>query len=180
LLFQDLKTHGYPDCEEASKITALINEAINKTRRLAQGLYPVEIKSAGLYAMLEQFTLNIEAIYKLESEFISEGKCNINDPHILINLFRITQEAVNNAVKHSEAAKITIRIVVTPSKLTLIVEDDGDGIGINTNTDLIKLEAKDGIGMHTMRYRASLLGATLGISRRQEGGTTVIVELPIE
>jgi signal transduction histidine kinase len=174
LLFQDLKKHGYPDCEEAAKITALINESINKTRSLAQGLYPVELKGAGLTAMLEQIAANVVTIYQIECEFISGGECSINDPHVLINLFRITQEAVNNAIKHSGATKITLKILATPLNVELDIIDNGCGIAKRAESDSDK-----GLGMHTMHYRATLLGATLSIARRPAGGTSVTIILPV-
>ncbi len=177
ILFQNLKMCGFSDSEEASKITALVNEAINKTRRLAQGLYPVEMKDAGLNSMLEQFTSNIESIYTIKSEFISKGECNISDPLMLISLFRITQEAVNNAIKHGGATKITIKVETTQTKMKLEIADNGRGIG--NKAELVGLDIKGGIGMHTMHYRASLLGASFSIAERPEGGTSVIVTLPI-
>jgi signal transduction histidine kinase len=174
LLFQELKEHGYPDCEEASKITALINESINKTRSLAQGLYPVELKGAGLNAMLAQIASNVVSIYQIECEFVSEGEYSINNPHVLINLFRITQEAVNNAIKHSGATKITLKMLASSQSMELEIADNGCGIANRAEVDSSK-----GLGMHTMHYRAALLGATLGIARRPAGGTSVTIILPI-
>jgi signal transduction histidine kinase len=174
LLFQDLKTHGYPDCEEASKITALINEAINKTRSLAQGLYPVELKGAGLHAMLEQIVSNVVSIYHIECELIGDSAISINNPHVLINLFRITQEAVNNAIKHSGATRITLKIIENPQSMELEIADNGCGIAKSSKADSI-----NGLGMHTMHYRSSLLGATLRIAERPTGGTSVTIILPV-
>ncbi len=174
LLFQDLKKHGYPDCEYASKITALINEAINKTRSLAQGLYPVELKGAGLHAMLGQIASNVVSIYQIECELIGEGECSISNPHVLINLFRITQEAVNNAIKHSGATKITLKITETPFEMKLEIADNGCGIAKRSIADSNK-----GLGMHTMHYRSSLLGATFRTTERPTGGTSVTIILPI-
>ncbi|HEX7454858.1 MAG TPA: ATP-binding protein, partial [Gallionella sp.] len=174
LLFQDLKKRGYPDCEYASKITALINESINKTRSLAQGLYPVELKGAGLCAMLEQIASNVVSIYQIDCELISEGECSITNPHVLINLFRITQEAVNNTIKHSGATKITLKITETPSEMKLEIADNGCGIAKRSIADSNK-----GLGMHTMHYRSSLLGATFRTTERPTGGTSVTIILPI-
>jgi signal transduction histidine kinase len=174
LLFQDLKKRGYPDCEYASKITALINESINKTRSLAQGLYPVELKGAGLHAMLEQIVSNVVSIYQIECELIGGGECSISNPHVLINLFRITQEAVNNAIKHSGATKITLKIVENLQSMELEIADNGCGIAKRGKAD-----SNNGLGMHTMHYRSSLLGAAFLIADRPAGGTSVTIILPI-
>jgi signal transduction histidine kinase len=176
ILSQDLKKSGYSCCAEASEITVLINDAINKTRRLAQGLYPVELKGTGLSAMLEQLVENIESIYQIKSELVSEGECNIEDPVKLINLFRITQEAVNNAIKHSGATEIRIKMASTPANVTLAIIDNGRGIG--ERADASGRGVTGGLGMHTMQYRASFLGASFKVAQRPEGGTSVIVDIP--
>lgn len=172
LLFQDLKKRGYPDHEAAARITTLINEAISKTRGLAQGLYPVELKGAGLHAMLGQIAFSVVSLYHIECEVVAEGEIDIVNPQVLINLFRITQEAVNNAIKHSGATRITIRISETPRRIELEIADNGNGIAAGA------ADANKGLGMHTMHYRASLLGGDLRIAARPEGGTSVTVSLP--
>jgi signal transduction histidine kinase len=173
LLFDSLKKHGYAECKEAAEITALINEAINKTRRFAQGLYPVEMKHAGLPALLEQLAANVTSTYHVECEFHINGECSISDPLVLINLFRIAQEAVNNAIKHSGATKITLAMETTPSGLTLEISDNGSGIGEQEVLDEMK-----GLGMYTMSYRASLLGGFFRITERTSGGTSVFISVP--
>lgn len=174
LLSQDLKKQGYPESAEAAKITTMINEAIDKTRNLAQGLYPVELKGAGLHAMLAQVAANVVSIYQIECELIGDGESSITSQHVLINLFRITQEAVNNAIKHSGATRITLRMIETPQRMELEIADNGCGISKRAAADSGK-----GLGMHTMYYRASLLGAAFHIAERPEGGTSVTIVLPM-
>ncbi len=172
VLYQKLKGQDGSEKEEASKITALINEAVSKTRQLAQGLYPVELKEGGLHAMLAHFADNVESIYKIRCEFIHEGEGLIDDRHIAINLFRIAQEAVCNAIKHGGASTITLRMAAARDVHLLEVADNGSGIG-----DWSDLNEKGGLGMHTMQYRASLIGATLNIFPASSGGTVVAVTL---
>lgn len=174
LLFKNLTNQGHPEAQEASKITAFINEAISKTRNLAQGLYPVEMKEAGLPAMLENLAKNAEAIYPISCEFICENECRIDDPLAAINLFRIAQEAVNNAIKHGNPTKITLKLVSESTAITLEITDDGSGI-----KNLDGSDTKEGLGMHSMQYRASLLGGALHISALPGGGTSVTVSFPV-
>ena len=172
VLFQRLKSQGNADVGEAQKITSLINEAISKTRKLAQGLYPVELKEAGLRGMLEHLASNVGSIHQIKCEVICTEECQINDSIAVINLFRISQEAVNNAIRHGGATKITLKIISTPTITTLEIIDNGCGID-----DLVEGDAKGGLGMHTMRYRASLLGATLRMVALPDGGTNVAISL---
>jgi signal transduction histidine kinase len=173
VLSQHLKSEGHPDAHSASKITTLINEAISKTRRLAHGLYPVEMKESGLRAMLMNLASTMESIYRIECELACEGKDRIDSPLAITNLFRIAQEAIHNSVKHSGASKVTLRLRSTQDATILEIADNGCGIG-----DAKSLEAKGGLGMHTMRYRASLLGATLSVAGSPAHGTRVTVTVP--
>jgi PAS domain S-box-containing protein len=171
VLFQRLKHQGHVHERDAATITSLINEAISKTRKLAQGLYPVEMKENGLRGMLEHLAGNVVSIHQKQCQVICSDECNITDAHVVINLFRIAQEAVNNAIRHSGASKITLTVTSTSAHMTLEVEDNGCGISAMGSVP-------GGLGMHTMRYRASMLGGTLDMMRIAQGGTRVSVSLP--
>lgn len=172
VLRQHLKSQNHPDEATASKINELIKEAISKTNKLSHGLYPVEMKETELRAMLMHLASNTESIYRTECEFVCEGTPKINTPLTNANLFRIVQEAVHNAVKHSAASKITIGLYTTADTMTIEVTDNGCGIG-----NKAELEIKGGLGMHTMQYRASIINAALDIASLPSGGTRVAIRL---
>lgn len=172
VLRQHLRSQNHSSAESAAKITDLINEAIAKTHKLAHGLYPVEMKESELRAMLTRLASNTESIYRMECEFICEGEPVAHSPLTNTNLFRIAQEAVHNAVKHSAAKKITIRLITTADTTTLEVADNGRGIGNQAD-----VEGKSGLGMHTMQYRASAINARLEIAGVSDGGTRISVSM---
>lgn len=175
VLFQSLKSHGHANTGDALKITSLVNDAISKTRKLAQGLYPVGMKESGLRGMLEHLAGNVGEIHQTECEFIWEEKYKVsNDSVTVVNLFRIAQEAVNNAIRHGGATKITLKMTSTPAATTLEIADNGCGVGAAGEWN-----SKAGLGMHTMQYRASLLGAALSMASGADGGTCISVNLPI-
>lgn len=174
-LNKKLSDKGWPEMELVSIITSLINEAVLKTRQLAQGLYPVELKGGGLPAMLGQLANHVRTIYGIECEMDFDENFELNhaipgDSSLAINLFRIAQEAVNNATKHGEASNIRISAVDTATGGIFEIADNGCGISDN--------ESQGGLGMHTMHYRASLIGATLSYATGHNGGTRVIVTFP--
>ena len=171
VLFQKLTSQNQAEAKQASKITAYINDAISKTRTLARGLYPVELKEADLPAMLKNLAKNTEAIYPVKCQFICECEHTVDDPLAAINLFRIAQEAVNNAIKHGNPANISLKLVSSSTGITLEISDDGSGINQTANT-------KTGLGLRSIQYRASLLGGTMHISALPEGGTRLTVSLP--
>jgi signal transduction histidine kinase len=172
-LHQHLSSQNHPEAENAAKITALINEAIAKAQHLAHDLHPVEMQESGLRAMLMRLASNTQAIFGIKCDFICEGEPRIETPLTDTNLFRIAQEAVHNAVKHSDASKITLTMTATPESLTIEVVDNGHGIGADDD-----VESPRGLGMNTMRYRASVMNATLHIGDMPGGGTRVAVTLP--
>ena len=172
VLFQKLTNQGQAEAKQAAMITAYINEAISKTRILARGLYPVELKEADLPAMLQNLAKNTEAIYPVKCQFICECEHTIDDSLAVINLFRIAQEAVNNAIKHGNPANISLKLVSLPTGITLEISDDGSGINQTANTEA-------GLGLRSIQYRASLLGGSMQISALPEGGTRLTVSLPV-
>ena len=172
VLFQKLTNQGQAEAKQAAMITAYINEAISKTRILARGLYPVELKEADLPAMLQNLAKNTEAIYPVKCQFICECEHTIDDSLAVINLFRIAQEAVNNAIKHGNPANISLKLVSLPTGITLEISDDGSGINQTVNTEA-------GLGLRSIQYRASLLGGSMQISALPKGGTRLTVSLPV-
>jgi signal transduction histidine kinase len=155
--------------QSVTRITALINEAVVRTRQLAQGLYPVELKEAGLQAMLRQLADQLKSIYGVDCEVIYDENFVAGNTSLAINLFRIAQEAANNAIKHGAATKISISTSLTSDTCLFEITDNGSGID-NTK--------HGGLGMHTMRYRATLIGATFSCEPMSSGGTKVTVKFP--
>lgn len=172
VLFQKLKDAGQEEMHDAAMITSLVNEAMSRTRLLAHGLYPAELSEKGLCRMMEKFAGYVEGIYQIECDFFCQPGCRVDDPEVAINVFRITQEAVTNAVKHGHAEQILLRLTTSPSQRVLMeILDDGCGIADTFATD--------GLGMRTMRYRSELIGASFEVAARNSGGTRVAVSFPV-
>jgi PAS domain S-box-containing protein len=175
VLAQKLKNNDKIDQREMAKITALVNEAISKTRQLAHGLYPVELKESGLEAMLNKFAENVRSVYGIECEFVA-GQAVIAQESFEegVHLFRIAQEAVNNAIRHGNASRIRLTLNADAGGRTMEIEDNGSGIQADT------AGRKSGIGMYTMQYRAALIGADLSVQSPHAGGTRITVHLPVQ
>jgi len=90
----------------------------------------------------------------------------VHETAMAIHLYRIAQEAVNNAVKHSKASSIRIRLGATGDRVELRIADDGVGIPLSP-------VRKGGMGLHIMEYRARMIGGTLTVGRGGKGGTVV-------
>lgn len=176
VLNKKLVSQNWPDMELVSRITMLINEAVLRTRQLAQGLYPVELEGGGLQAMLGQLANQVRTIYGIECEVDFDENFIVNtakleNPSLAINLFRIAQEAAHNAIKHGAATKIRISTCINPDNSAVFeIADNGCG--------MTEKDKQGGLGMHTMHYRASLLGASLAYGPGLETGTSVTITFP--
>ena len=142
-------------------------------RRLAQGLYPTALQHHGLSAALQDLVDTQQRISGRICTFSNQGT-EPKLPHdTQLNLFRIAQEALTNALKHSQADTIEVDLTHASGLSRLAIRDDGVGLPI-------QLEGLAGMGLLIMKHRASMMGARLSYSRRETGGTAVECQLPIE
>jgi signal transduction histidine kinase len=95
----------------------------------------------------------------------------LEDEAASIHLYRITQEAINNAIRHGKAKNIYIDLFNVNGRVMLSIEDDGVGIGPSP--------ARHGLGLRTMETRARMIGGTLTIEPADGAGTLVTCQIPI-
>jgi signal transduction histidine kinase len=160
-----LKLGAADDPERA----VLIDEAIRISRRISHDLRPAALDDLGLAAALSQLGRDTQQHAGIEVRVMAEDNAAL-DPHQATQLYRITQEAVTNALRHARARRITIRAGAEGGRYGLDIEDDG--IGCDG-------QGAQGSGLLNMRERARLAGGEAGIARRPEGGTVVSVHIPL-
>ncbi len=161
------------ESKQAKRIVDLTNSTIKHTRMLAKGLSPLSDDEDDLYEMLEELIFNTESIFGISCDF----ECNKNvlsyDYSVKTNLYRIAQEAINNAIKHANPKNITVMIHSQNGNTIFQIKDDGSGIEKSQNM-------KKGMGLRTMKYRANLIGASLDIDNDINGGTIVNCKFKVE
>ena len=155
----------------AAEITKLLGECIGEARDLARGLSLWGVNEAGLDEALDALALNVEHLFRVSCAFECERPLIRLRPEVEAHLFRIAQEAVNNAVTHGKAGRIRISLTAKGEEGLLSVRDDGVGMPEGAGN-------RKGFGMHTMAYRARMIGGALAV-RRLRRGTAVICEFPI-
>jgi PAS domain S-box-containing protein len=161
-LQQSLSVQGRPEAAVAGKIVHLLDEAITESRSVCRGLYPVRLETEGLVPALEELARTTTERFNLECVCEAESRrlhCNIATA---THLYRIAQEAVNNAVKHSGARCISIRLSGPEGSIELKIKDDGRGLPTAA-------ERHAGMGLHIMDYRARRIGGVLKISGNGNG-----------
>lgn len=151
--------------ELAAGLATGIRETLARVRALAHGLFPVEVDAHAFAAALERLATRTRKLHGIECELRCSGDIVLDDNNMAIQLFRIAQEAVANAVRHARATRIVIHLVQQPNRLRVAIDDNGLGSP--------PLAIRTGLGLHIMRYRASLIGASLDIEAVPRRGTVV-------
>jgi len=169
---RNLAVKGLPEAADAAKIVRLVNEAINKTRELSRGLHPVLAEPNGLVMALQQLADEVEDVFNVRCRFQLHGQVLVHDEGVATHLFRIGQEATNNAVKHARPSSITIVLSALPGLASLEISDDGCGLPSS-------LKGQGGMGLHIMNYRASMVGGSLDVQKLATGGTRVSCVFPL-
>lgn len=173
VLAQQLGGGGTAQAEQARKIVQLVNEAINKTRELARGLLPVFSEADGLMSALKQWSAEVEDLFHISCGFTCAEPILISDVGMATHLYHIAQEAVNNAIKHGVARRITLSLGRENGGGILTVEDDGVGISDSP-------ARHTGLGLRIMSYRANMVGGTLEVRHGEPRGTVVSCRFPTQ
>ena len=155
---------------ELEKAGELLSGALDEARRTISGLRPAVLDDLGLPAALQSLA---------SSAGLFEAEVDVHDcglaAHHEITIFRIAQEALQNAAKHAEATTVTVSLTAsTEGAVSLVVSDDGKGFDPSTS------QGAASFGLAGMRERAALLGAEIDVRSAPGQGTTVEVRLPPE
>lgn len=170
-LAKNLRDEAHPRAPEADRITAALREAVQVARDLSKSIFPVEVAAGGLLGALEDLANRTEAMSRVRCVFRCDSAFQFEEA-AAAHLYRIAQEAVNNALKHADPKCITIECTAIDGVPTLRITDDGTGFKLPKRN-------RNGMGLHILQYRARLIGARLHVSRGEQGGCTVACMLPV-
>ena len=170
-LEQKLAARSAAEADYAAEMADLAKESLAQVRDLARGLVPVEMLDEGLMVALEELAHRTTVRFGHKCVFECGQEIIVKDNKVATHLFHIAQEAVSNAIKHSAGNRVAISLSLDNGRLILRVKDNGVGFGPDT-------EAGAGLGQRIMRYRASMIGATIDITAEVGSGTLVRCALP--
>jgi len=158
--------------DDLEGISSEVKEAADQIRSLSHALIPRALRQDHLAAALADLADEEEDFSDIDCTFVGdEGETRPEDETDAMNLYRIAHEAVANAREHADPSRIQIGLTEEGSDLVLFVRDDGRGWDGEAPDD-------EGLGLHLMRYRANLIGATLTLSSG-DGQTVVACRLPL-
>lgn len=155
----------------AGRVAKGLRETNQSLRQLARGLVPLQVDSQGLTPSLAGLAARVGEFHAIDCSFSGETMRSELDGLRATHLYRIAQEAVQNALKHATAGSLAIRLFERDAMLALEIADDGVGFAPKARAS--------GRGLQIMAYRADLIGAVLTVRRRETGGTIVCCTLPL-
>jgi signal transduction histidine kinase len=163
VLGEKLAAESRPEVEDANHIVELVEQGIEIARNLARGLFPVEIEAEGLISALRELAARHDGRSGIDCRFEAEDPALIHDAFVAAHLYRIGQEAVSNAARHSGARHIVVSLTRQEDRgARLVIKDDGSGIAKHSR-------ASKGMGLHIMRHRAGMIGASFDIQSDSHG-----------
>jgi signal transduction histidine kinase len=161
---------GSPLRDDLKEVQEIAQSTLNNIRTLSQALHPVLLDEAGLESTLDWYIPTVGRQTGLALHYEKTGQSFPVETSAGVHIYRVLQEALNNVSRHSGATDAWIWLRFSPDSLELEVEDHGTGF--------VAEKMQRGIGLVAMRERAELIGGTLAISPRPQGGTKVRLQIP--
>jgi signal transduction histidine kinase len=156
--------------QDAGELANLIGEAISLAKGLTRGLIPARLENDGLAPALHELTNTATKLFGVDCRVEEPFGLTSPDSSTLLHLYRIAQEALNNAIKHGRPTEVTISIAEELPWACLTIKDNGKGFSVEKCAD-------SGLGLGIMRYRALMLGGTLSV-QSDSHGTFVLCRFP--
>ncbi len=162
--------------EEAGNFKELnqqIIDAMHRTRALTHGLFPGKIQIADIRGALLELGTQVKARFTVEIQTQFKGRFPKHSSAQIIQIYRIAQESMSNAIKHGRATRIDVSLEALPDRMELTIRDNGTGLG-KSDTSM------GGVGLHIMHYRAGILGGELSIANATPSGVTACLRYPFQ
>jgi signal transduction histidine kinase len=158
---------------ELEHVRAIAQQALDRIRSRSQWLHPGVLDDFGLQRALETCVEQFQRQTGIRTHLDASGPLHSVREDCAIHVYRIAQEALSNAARHSGSAEAWVRIRCADDGLELEVEDRGKGIPDNSPQ-----AADRGMGLVSMRERAELIGGEFHVGRPAQGGTVVQLHVP--
>jgi len=158
--------------DQLNSLSGAIERAVHHVRLLSRGLAPLDLEDGNLPIALEELAANTSSLFQINCTVKCQGKSRRLEIEKAMNLFRIAQEAIQNAIKHGKASEICVNLNLKQGLLS--ITDNGSGIPENVAPPA----RGNGMGMKIMRHRADVLEGSIAIESSRSGGVCVTCNFP--
>lgn len=176
----DLAKNQEAVSNKLSEIQQLIVQVIKEVRRVTFNLKPTVLGDFGLQAALNVFIKEIGKLTDIELVYHKEGEDFVRlSQKMENNVFRILQEAINNAIKYSGATRIDVLLKQTENDMVITVQDNGKGF----DEELVEarsMNIESGRGFFNMYERTEYINGNLDIKSEPGKGTSVVLTVPVK
>ncbi len=159
---------------ELGRLKEMVKNTLRDIRKIIFDLRPMALDDLGLVAGLRRFLEDFRERSGMEVELHFFGRERRLPPSLEVAVFRIVQEALNNAAKHAEASRVVVKLELLEDKVITVVKDDGKGFA----PEAVPQEGH--YGLANMRERAQLLNGELEVRSAPGQGTEVVTMIPVE
>ncbi|AQT69434.1 Nitrate/nitrite sensor protein NarX [Anaerohalosphaera lusitana] len=160
-----LESRDLTEAKDMEDVSRLINDTIDETRDLAKMIHPIDLKVSGFLPALEQLMAMSESLFGIECRLICDSAVRFStfSDDTAMHLYRITEEAILNAIRHGKAKSVWVEINKRDKDMVLIIQNDGE--------DFPEAPvSQNGMGLKIMDYRAQLIHGSVTIGPRPAGG----------
>jgi signal transduction histidine kinase len=177
LIAKELRDDQSAAREECRTLSGFIDQTIEDVRRLSRDLRPSVLEELGLSAALRWLADNCGRNgHTVEASIADVDPLLSADAQVI--LYRIIQQALTNASKHSAARHVALSVERRGDRLSFVVEDDGKGFDVNEA--VMRSPAERGLGLATMQERAWMLGGSLSVRSEKGKGTRITLGVPLQ
>lgn len=166
-----LRKKGLPEADEVKKIQTLLQQTVSHASNVARDMAVAELPDKDLTSALANLASNVKDLFDISCNFKTEGGIPSLDKNAIMQFYKITQEAVTNAVKHGKARQVGICLTGEPERLVLTIRNNGLPFPS-------MIDQRKGMGLRIMNYRANTIGASLDVSPGRPKGTLVTCCMP--
>lgn len=170
MLEREMKSKNMQEAKKIEELAGILKTAGERSRSLSHGLIPFNVEHNGLDDALQELTSNVSKMYDIDIHYAGNQDILQTNNSTAVHIYRIAQEAINNAVKHSNATSIEVELSSSGNHITLRVKDNGRGFP--------ESEVSKGIGMRIMNFRANMIRGDLKITSEKGKGTEIICPVP--
>ena len=154
------------------QISSIINESLMELRQLSKSLTDDIIESLLISQLIAKECQKINELKKCSVSFTTNAKADISPYQIKRILLRITQEFLQNSIKHADCKHIEVALDKQHNQITLILKDDGKGFNVNAIQS-------SGIGLKNIKRRTELVGGTYTLESQPSTGVQLTIKIPI-
>jgi len=168
-----LAAESHACVEDAVRIHSLMENIIHHTHNLARQFSSLDVKGDDLSAVLKGLAGNVKKLFDISCGFSVKGSPPELMQNTTVQLYKIAQEAVSNAIKHGKATQVSISLVSNDDHLVMSIKNDGAPFAQPSGNSTR-------MGLRIMHYRANTIGAAMEIKALGKSGTIVTCTLPVK